>query len=213
MARLVAAGQAWLGLARRCVAWWGLAGQAGHRHVKAGTGRVRLGAVRQAWLGTAGHGQAGLGSAVSGMAWQGRHGMSTALRAHLQAIRDEHGTLTPALVVDTARDPEHPLHSRFEWDDTVAAERWRLEQAGHLLRVTYRPMPGKPRELRAFVALRGEDTPTSDYVPTEEALANPFTRELLLRSMKRDWQTFQRRYKHMSEFASFVSEQIGDVSA
>ena len=134
--------------------------------------------------------------------------MSTALREQLQAIRDEHGTLTPALVVDVARDPEHPLHPRFEWDDSTAAERWRIEQAGQLLRVTYRPLPGKPTDLRAFSAVKGEDSPTSDYVPTEDVLANPFTRELLLRQMKRDWQTFKRRYDHMSEFASFVTDQL-----
>jgi len=139
--------------------------------------------------------------------------MSTNLRDHLQAIRDEHGTLTPALVVDLARDPEHPLHSRFEWDDSVAAEKWRLEQAGQLLRVTYKPIPGKPRDLRAFSAVKGEDTPTSEYMPTEEVLANPFTRELLLKQLKRDWQTFKRRYDHMAEFAAFITAQLQDEAS
>lgn len=139
--------------------------------------------------------------------------MSANLRHHLQAIRDEHGTLTPALVVDTARNPEHPLHSRFEWDDRIAGEAHRLTQAGQLLRVTFRPDPSKPRDLRAFVAVKGEDTPTSDYVPTQEALADPFTRELVLRSMKRDWQTFQRRYKHMSEFAEFIRQQAEGIAS
>lgn len=134
--------------------------------------------------------------------------MSADLRDQLQAIRDEHGTLTPALVVDLARDPEHPLHSRFEWDDSRAAEKWRLEQAGQLLRVTYRPDPTKARDLRAFSVARGEDSPTSEYVPTEELLANPFTAELLLRQMKRDWQTFKRRYDHMAEFAALIRSEI-----
>ena len=138
--------------------------------------------------------------------------MSTSLIAELNAVREEHGHLTPALLVDVAANPEHPLHSRFEWDDTVAAHRWRLEQAGQLLRVTYRPIEGKPNDLRAFSAVRGEDTPTSEYVPTEDILANPFTAELLLRQMKRDWQTFKRRYDHMAEFASFVRAQIGEAS-
>ena len=128
--------------------------------------------------------------------------------AHLNAIRDEHGALTPQLVVDVARDPEHPLHSRFEWDDTIAAEKWRLEQAGQLLRVTMRVDLRRPTDLRAFTAVRGENAPTSEYIPTTEALANPFTRELVLRQMKRDWQTFKRRYDHMAEFATFIADQI-----
>ena len=134
--------------------------------------------------------------------------MSAALREHLQAIRNEHGGLTPALVVEVARDPEHVLHSRFEWDDSIAAEKWRLEQAGALLRVTFRPDPEKPMDLRAFAAIKGEDSATSDYVPTEEVASNPFAAELLLRQMKRDWQTFKRRYDHMAEFIALVREDV-----
>lgn len=139
--------------------------------------------------------------------------MSTT-RDHLQAIRDEYGTLNAELVADVAADADHPLHAQvYDCPPEQASRRYYVNRAAQLLRVTYKPMPGKPTDLRAFVAIRGEDTPVSDYVPTGEVLANPFTRELLLRSMKRDWQTFKRRHDHMSEFAAYVAEQIGDVSA
>lgn len=130
--------------------------------------------------------------------------MSTSLIEQLEAVREEHGSLTPALLVDLARNPAHPLHSRFEWDDSVAAEKWRLEQAGQLLRVTFRPDPSKPADLRAFVAIKGESTSTSEYVPTSEALADPFARELLLRQFKRDAQTFHRRWKNHEEYAAVL---------
>lgn len=126
------------------------------------------------------------------------------IRDQLLAIREEYGSLTPALLVDVARDPGHPLHARFEWDDGAAAHRWRLEQASQLLRVTYRPIPGKPTELRAFSVQRGTETPTSEYVPTEDVLADPFARELLLRQMKRDAATFRVRYSHMAEYAAVI---------
>lgn len=135
------------------------------------------------------------------------------LLSELQAIRDEHGQLTPVLVVETARDPEHPLHSRFDWDDSVAAEKWRLEQASQLLRVTKRVDLSRPTDLRAFTAIKGENSHKADYVPTEEALADNFTRTLVLRDMKREWQLFKRRYDHMAEFAAFLSDQIGARSA
>lgn len=138
--------------------------------------------------------------------------MSASLRRQLLAIREEHGSLTPVLLVDLARDPEHPLHSRFEWDDAIAGEKWRIEQAGQLLRVTYNPIPGKASDLRAFQAVRGEDSPTSEYVPTDEAFADPFTAELLLRQMKRDWQTFKRRYDSHAQFAAYVRAQIGETA-
>jgi len=139
--------------------------------------------------------------------------MSTTLRNHLQAIRDEHGALNSELVVEVATDPKHPLHSRFEWDDSIAGHKYRLEQAGQLLRVTFRPIEGKPTELRAFVAVKGEDSHTSDYQPSEEAFADPFTAEIVLRAMKREAQAFTRRWKDHAAYADTVrGMQIGEAS-
>ncbi len=136
------------------------------------------------------------------------------LRDHLQAIRDERGALTPALVVDTARDPEHPLHSRFDWDDTVAAEKWRLEQASQLLRVVKLPAdPSRPGDLRAFVAVKGQDSHRADYVPTEEALLDEFARKLILRDMEREWRLLKRRYEHMREFADLILSDLQEKAS
>ena len=138
---------------------------------------------------------------------------STNLRDQLQAIRDERGSLTPALVVEVAADPKHPLHGRFEWDDSKAGHQWRLEQAGQLLRVTFRPDPSKPTDLRAFVAVKGEDSPTSEYVPVGEAMADPFTQKLVLAQFKREWKTFQRRYEHLAQFAAVIMSDLqGEAS-
>lgn len=51
----------------------------------------------------------------------------------INATRDDAGQLTPALVVDAARDPKSVLHSLFEWDNTVAGERYREYQARTLI--------------------------------------------------------------------------------
>lgn len=57
--------------------------------------------------------------------------------AALQTLEDAEGRITPALIVEVARDPESPLHQCFEWDDSIAAERHRLDQARRLLRLEY----------------------------------------------------------------------------
>lgn len=44
------------------------------------------------------------------------------------------GELTPRLVVEAAADDTSPLHSLFTWDDTVAAQAFREEQARHVIR-------------------------------------------------------------------------------
>ena len=48
--------------------------------------------------------------------------------AELERIRKANGGISPASVVDEARDEESPLHDWFEWDDTEAAERFRYEE-------------------------------------------------------------------------------------
>ena len=57
------------------------------------------------------------------------------VQAHIEAMADANGGLiTPAEIVDHATDPDSPLHSFFEWDDTAAAAKYRLAQASKLIR-------------------------------------------------------------------------------
>lgn len=58
----------------------------------------------------------------------------TRIAARLEEIERQHGRLTPALVVEDARDPTSPLHDKFTWDQAVAAEQHLLTQARLLIR-------------------------------------------------------------------------------
>lgn len=49
------------------------------------------------------------------------------------AARDG-GLLRPKAVIDAARPLESPLHGAFEWDDSVAGEKYRIYQAQQLIR-------------------------------------------------------------------------------
>ena len=44
-------------------------------------------------------------------------------------IEESGGRFRPQDLVDAARPANSPLHKLFEWDDTEAAEHWRLHQA------------------------------------------------------------------------------------
>ncbi len=56
-----------------------------------------------------------------------------AVKRALQAL-ERAGKLTPGDVVAAARESDSPLHDCFEWDDSKAAECWRLEEARGLIR-------------------------------------------------------------------------------
>jgi hypothetical protein len=142
------------------------------------------------------------------------------LRDQLQAIYEEHGKLTPSLVLDQARATDHPLHGRFQWDDSAAAESWRREQAHRLIRsvrVVYREATAteRARDVRAFHALRAQDNDNGgySYMSAEAIAADPFKTKLLLQEMEREWQALRRRYAEFEEFWRLVSEARDDSAA
>lgn len=86
----------------------------------------------------------------------------------LARLREEGGGFLPASVVEDARSEHSPLHPAFEWDDGEAAERYRLEQAGHLIRcvvVVVRDEHDNPHETRAFVPVSVREAGESRYLP------------------------------------------------
>lgn len=140
------------------------------------------------------------------------------LREALQELYNTHGKLTPGLVVDEAREPSDSvtqfLHDRLEWDDEVAGERYRLEQARALIRkvrVEYKPTPRSTiREVRAYVSVPDQDTGGRAYRPTEEVAADPLLSAMLLRELERDWKLLRQRYGDMDQFVTFVRSQLDD---
>jgi len=129
----------------------------------------------------------------------------------LLSIRSANGgVLTPEAVVDAARDSTHPLHSRFEWDDSVAAEKYRREQAHVLIqkaKVAYRSDgDGPPRLVRKFVAIQAGEGHVFD--PVEEVAEDPFRTKLALANMEREWKTLRRKYEEFAEFVEMVRRDL-----
>jgi hypothetical protein len=138
------------------------------------------------------------------------------LRDQLQAVYDKYNQLTPELVVQEAANPASPLHSRFEWDDTVAAEAWRREQAHRLIqrvKVVYREADDKnaAKSVRAFHAVRTEIGHA--YEPVEKVARDPFLAQLVMRDMEREWKTLKRRYSDFHEFWSLIRSDLDGTAA
>lgn len=129
------------------------------------------------------------------------------------AVRDSFGELTPANVVQSARADESPLHDRFEWDDSIAGEKYREVQASELIRsvrVNYVGAKG-PGFVRGFLSIESSTGEGGrSYQPVEEVLADPIARDVALRAFAREWRQFKARYDHLAEFAEIV---IRDLTA
>lgn len=139
----------------------------------------------------------------------------------LQEIHDAHGELSADLVVTVASDPEHPLHGRFEWDDTAAAHQYRLAQASGLIRSVHirrEIAEGRTIKIRAFVSRQELDgnpedaQPVGHYLPVEEVLQSDLLATAWFRSLERDWKALKRRAGDCKEFAAMVAADIDQVA-
>lgn len=136
------------------------------------------------------------------------------VRGELVAIAEQHsGVLSPESVVQRAADPASKLHSLFEWDDSQAAAKFRLVQAGALIRrvkisVVRASTDAKVMSIettRAFVAPVGErrskNNPSGGYAQIESVMADSDRRAALLSTAKADLQAVRRKYEALAELA------------
>lgn len=155
------------------------------------------------------------------LAYSWRTGARLPLKAEvavpvLERLRSQNnGRLTAAQVLDHARDPASPLHIAFDWDDSSAAEKHRLSQAGSLImnaRVTVVSKSGESKPVRAFVSVLQDEDEDATYTSTVVAMQDADLRGQILARARNDLAAWRKRYDNLQEFASLF-EVIDEVIA
>jgi len=126
---------------------------------------------------------------------------AAAAGAELDRLRRA-GPVTPAAVVDAARDPDSPLHPAFCWDDTAAAEAYRRDQARtllHSIRVTVAGgAGGPPQVVYLSVSTREEGRA---YLPAAEVMSDVEYRRQAVAEAWAALEGWRRRHAHLTELA------------
>ena len=110
------------------------------------------------------------------------------------------GKSTAKDLVDASRPDDAPLHRLFEWDDSVAAEKYRESQARTIIAhlVLIREEDEHPAQAtRAFFAI--DPTPSRPYEPTVVIMGNQDKKERLLEIAKRELESFKTKYRMLHE--------------
>lgn len=115
------------------------------------------------------------------------------------------GKLYPRAVVDAARPAGSPLHSSFEWDDSVAAEAYRIEQARKLIQVSVTILPGSAEPIRAFVSLTTDRKQEGGYLPVETVMTSFDLREQMLTDATAELKTFVTKYNTIKELVEVTT--------
>lgn len=125
--------------------------------------------------------------------------------------------LTPEQVVESARNSKSPLHDFFEWEDSVASAKWRLQQARVLINEVKVIIDSK--EYYAFenvsVAVpianqkgnskcNEELEVVREYKPVIEILNNKDLREQIVRSALNHLAYWEHQNDRYSELAPII---------
>jgi hypothetical protein len=146
----------------------------------------------------------------------------------LEEIQEEHGEITPRLVLDDARSETSELHRLFTWDDAVAGEKYRLNQASYILRnlrIDYVRSDDKDdepqtRQVRGTVSipriLMDAENDTDDeedkhksrrvYLTTSVAFRSPEKRTYILSQARNELEIWRNRYAALREFDGVIRE-------
>jgi hypothetical protein len=137
-----------------------------------------------------------------------RHGLGlfqggavTAVQRELCALKKKGVRLKVEAVHKwAAAHPKSALHKALEWDDTLAAYKWRLSQIGELIRIHCVDLQG----YRTLVSLSVDRIAGGGFRSMEEVISDKRLREILLADAAGDLKRFEERYKLLRDLVSGV---------
>lgn len=110
--------------------------------------------------------------------------------------------LTPQTLLEANRPADAPLHNEYEWDDTAAAEKYRLQQSGHLIRSLVIIPEADPNEddvETTIIPIRAYFPIQDAYEPIAAIIQSPDKRDVLLRQAKQELNAYLQKYHNLSE--------------
>lgn len=129
-------------------------------------------------------------------------------QADAQKVADEISSIgdeiTPAQILEKARDSSTELHKCFEWDDSKAAEKYRLSQARQVVHhLIIKDVEDKGEENPVRVFHQTENG--GGYKPFSVIVKNPTEYEKLLAQARNELRAFKRKYHTLSELEEILA--------
>lgn len=130
------------------------------------------------------------------------------IKQELDEVMAAHGErLNKADIVQFAREnTDSVLHTQFEWDDSIAAEKHRLLQAGNIVRLHVTVLKQAPTKIRAFVSIAEDRVSGGGFRDIQSVLTTPELRAQLLMQAYADLASFRRKYAALEELSRVFAE-------
>ena len=153
----------------------------------------------------------------------------------LEHIENRDGEVTSKSFLEESRPENSPTHSMFEWDDNIAAEKYRLNQSSKIIgQLTFEIIYEQNETTELEIEVKKENTesveapitltphsafvncssskmygsPSSDfakYVSINKAMSNTDMREQVVANSFREMKMFINKYREITEFAKIFA--------
>ena len=132
---------------------------------------------------------------------------------HFEKLEREQGCITPKIVLDSARSETSVIHGCFEWDNDIAAEKYRETQASALIRnltvKTIKEDKTCTEPVRAFVNIQSSEK--SQYISLPNILKDNELTRRMLEQAKSELDTFAKKYSSLKELSG-VFDAIAELN-
>lgn len=134
-----------------------------------------------------------------------------ALSKVIHRIAGDKNTVSKKQLVDSARSINSPIHKYFEWNNSIAGEKYRLEQAGYYLRVIvieceHKNVRVRMREFMPAATANGGNP--RNYAPTLRLLSTDTGKKLLLTQALQEMKSFKEKYAIFKDLCDMADKII-----
>jgi len=126
-------------------------------------------------------------------------------------IEEHNGEVTADILVAEAQSESSPLHDHFEWDDQIAAGKYRHQQANYLLRsinVVIKRADDQEDEVRAFHSVRvsGGTEPGERRVSVsvQRVMNDQELRQQIIAAALKQLEAWERKFHQYQEFSPVI---------
>lgn len=133
--------------------------------------------------------------------WHAKRKNAQEVGQTLEQLRMQNeGHLTSENVVEAAKLKHSPLHEFFDWDDSAAAHKFRIQQAGSLISSIVVEMPETKNEPTAlYCNVKKMGAAKSSYIPVRIAMSTPFFRNQIMNEAIRELDTVKKKFGHLRQ--------------
>ena len=127
----------------------------------------------------------------------------------MEKIEARDGEVTKESFLEESRPEEAPTHVLFEWNDEVAAEKYRLHQSKTIinnLRIEIVTDEAEPKTVKAYINTAESQHQKARYINFENAICDDRTKGIMYRNALAELAAFKRKYKELKELDALFTE-------